>query len=110
MNYWQNFYKNKKLHKKIDFPSQFAIFCTGEKLDEVVLLNLAVAMEEMLCFQNIFKKAYAFDKSKFAIDYNKKLFEKNLSFYKYDINDKFRLIKLRNEKKVFMLGFSYIPK
>ena len=22
MNYWQNFYKNKKLHKKIDFPSQ----------------------------------------------------------------------------------------
>ena len=108
MNYWQNFYKNKKLHKKIDFPSQFAIFCTGEKLDESSIIEFGCGNgRDALFFSKYFKKVYAFDKSKFAIDYNKKSFlkNKNLSFYKYDINDKFKLIKLRNEKKSIYARF-----
>ena len=108
MNYWQNFYKNKKLHKKIDFPSQFAIFCTGERLDERSIIEFGCGNgRDALFFSKYFKKVYAFDKSKFAIDYNKKSFlkNKNLSFYKYDINDKFRLIKLRNEKKSIYARF-----
>ncbi len=108
MNYWQNFYKNKKLHKNIDFPSQFAIFCIGEKSDENNLIEFGCGNgRDALFFSKYFKKIYAFDKSKFAIDYNKKNFSKikNLNFYKYDINDKFRFIKLKNKKKFIYARF-----
>lgn len=108
MNYWQNFYKNKKFHKKIDFPSQFAIFCIGEKLNESNIIEFGCGNgRDALFFSKYFKKVYAFDKSKFAIDYNKKKFlkNKNLNFYRYDINDKFKLIKLRNKKKCIYARF-----
>ena len=92
MNYWQSFYKNIRLHKKIDFPSQFAIFCIGEQKSASNLIEFGCGnARDAYFFSKYYKNVYAFDKSKFAIDYNKKKFSKskNLHFHKYDINDKF---------------------
>lgn len=108
MNYWQSFYKNKKLHKKIDFPSQFAIFCIGEKSNENTLIEFGCGNgRDALFFSNYYKKIFAFDKSKYAIDYNKKKFfkKKNLSFLKYDINDDFRFFDIKKKDKSIYARF-----
>ena len=111
MNYWQSFYKNIRLHKKIDYPSQFAIFCVGEKDKASNLIEFGCGNgRDAYFFSKYYKNIYAFDKSKFAINYNKKKFlkSKNLYFNRYDINDKFDFSYIKNKKNLFMLGFSYI--
>lgn len=108
MNYWQSFYKNVRLHKKIDYPSQFAIFCIGEKDSSSNLIEFGCGNgRDAYFFSKYYKKIYAFDKSKFAIDYNKKKFYKckNLHFHKYDINDKFDFSYIKNKKKTIYARF-----
>lgn len=102
MNYWQKFYKNKKIQKKILFPSQFAIFSLNEKSKEDFLIEFGCGNgRDAFFFSKYFKKVYAFDKSTNAITFNKINFkkQKNLFFNYQDINNNFdnKIFKTKNK-------------
>ena len=107
-NYWNKFYKNKKILNKLNFPSQFAVFSLSEKQNESTVIEIGCGNgRDSFFFSKYFKNIYAFDKSDNAIKYNRNNYEKikNLNFYRYDINEHFEFSKLIKLKKILYARF-----
>lgn len=107
-NYWNTFYKNKKIVSKLNFPSQFAVFTLSEKQNENTVIEIGCGNgRDSFFFSKYFKNIHAFDKSDNAIKYNRNNYKriKNLNFYEYDINENFEFFKLKKLKKILYARF-----
>jgi SAM-dependent methyltransferase len=107
-NYWNKFYKKKKLINKLNFPSQFSVFVLGEKENENTLIEFGCGNgRDAFFFSSYFKKVYAFDKSTIAINYNSNKYNKikNLKFYQQDINNSLPNHNFFNDKKLIYARF-----
>ena len=110
MNYWQNFYKNKKLQKEISYPSQFAIFSLNERNYDDTIIEFGCGNgRDSYFFSKYFKNVFAYDKSINAINLNKKNYnkQKNLFFGQFDINNKFKIKFYKKKKKNDLCTFFF---
>lgn len=108
--YWQRFYKAKKLNSYIDFPSQFSIFTLSKKKNENILFEFGCGNGRDASYMSRFyKKTFAFDLSKNAIQMNKKKYKnlKSLFFNVCDISKYFdtNFYKKFNKKVVYARFF-----